>query len=548
MENSDPEKRTEELSSAPSASETPESATKAGEKPAPTWDSLGLSQATLERIAEAGFAKPTPIQAGAIPLALEGEDIIGSAQTGTGKTASFVLPIVEKLAGKEGTYGLILAPTREIAQQIQQVLEYFGAPRGLRSIVLIGGIDMKVDAQAINTYPQVIVATPGRLCDHLDRGNIWLDFIQIVVLDEADRMLDMGFSAQLDRIMSEVPESRQTLLFSATFPPSVERLARKILHNPKSVTVDKPQSTAGGVEQRLLWMKEEAKNRELLRLLREEPGSIMVFTRSKDGATRVWRALHSAGVYDATYIHSDRLQSHREQALAEFKEGKFRILIATDVAARGIHVDQVAHVVNYDLPLEPENYVHRLGRTGRAGATGKCTTFVTPRDRGLIRQIEKLIGKPIPAEYSSSMKEDRPRGAVEGQDRSRDSEREGRGRRGGRRKPGAREQKDRRDQPDQTKQRHQERDGVPSRAQAPKESAPDPASSQEPREGQKKTRSEVSRAGASRSESPRSEAHPGERTEPGGARKRSRRRRGPKDRDRRPKGSGNSGGGTAFPV
>lgn len=362
----------------------------------PTWESLGLSEAALELIRTAGFTHPTPVQAQTLPYALEGEDLVASAQTGSGKTASFVLPMVEKFAGREGTFGVILAPTRELAQQTQQTIEMFGKPRGVRSIVLIGGVDMKLDAQAISTYPQIIVATPGRLCDHLDRGNIWLDYVEVVVLDEADRMLDMGFADQLSRIMSEVPENRQTLLFSATMPPGVEKLAQKILYNPRRVKIGAPVSAAKTVEQRLIWMKEESKNRELRRLLREEPGSIIVFTRSKDGATRVWRSLHSAGVYDATYIHSDRLQSHREQALAEFKEGKYRVLIATDVAGRGIHVDGVAHVVNYDLPREPEDYVHRIGRTGRAGQTGKATSFVTPRDRGLLRLIERTIGREIP--------------------------------------------------------------------------------------------------------------------------------------------------------
>ncbi|MFL5812901.1 MAG: DEAD/DEAH box helicase, partial [Bdellovibrionia bacterium] len=353
---------------------------------------MKLSPETLEFVHKAGYAEPTPVQAGAIPVAMEGKDVIASAQTGTGKTASFVLPMVERFVGKIGTYGLILAPTREIAQQIQASFELFGAPRGVRSIVLIGGIDMKIDEAAIQSYPQVIVATPGRLCDHLDRGNIWLEFIQMVVLDEADRMLDMGFTDQLNRIMQDVPANRQTLLFSATFTAPVEKLARKILQDPVRISIGKPQSTATNIEQSIRWMSESEKNRELRKIIQEEKGSIIVFTRSKQGATNVWRSLHSSGVYDATYIHSDRLQSHREQALAEFKEGKYRILIATDVAARGIHVDAVAHVVNFDLPIEPEDYVHRIGRTGRAGATGKATTFVTPRDRGILKQIEKLIG------------------------------------------------------------------------------------------------------------------------------------------------------------
>jgi len=377
------------------------------ESNSPNWPSTGLSPAALELIQTAGFAAPTPVQEKTIPIALSGVDVIASAQTGTGKTASFVLPMTERFAGREGTFGLILAPTREIAQQIQATLAIFGAPRGIRSAVLIGGVDMRHDLSALQTYPQVIVATPGRLCDHLDRGTLWLDYIEMVVLDEADRMLDMGFTAQLSRIMEEVPKKRQTLLFSATISPDVKHLARKILHQPHTITIGKAQSAAGSVEQKILWMSEESKIKELRRLLKEETGSIIVFTRSKDGATRVWRSLHSAGIYDATYIHSDRLQSHREQALSEFKEGKYRILIATDVAGRGIHVDDVAHVVNYDLPLEPENYVHRIGRTGRAGSTGKATTFVTHRDRSLLKQIERILGTTIPEETTESFHQNR---------------------------------------------------------------------------------------------------------------------------------------------
>ncbi len=363
------------------------------EKPEVSWQDLGLSQGSLALLEKAGFVRPTSIQSESIPLALDGHDLIASAQTGTGKTASFVLPMVERFAGKEGTFGLILAPTREIAQQIQTTLELFAHPQGLRSIVLIGGIDMKIDAQALQTYPQIIVATPGRLCDHLDRGNLWLDFIQMVVLDEADRMLDMGFADQLSRIMQEVPSDRQTLIFSATFPPTVERLASKVLYEPQRIAIGKPTVANASVEQRFRQVSEDSKPRELMRLLRQESGTIIVFARSKDGATRLWRWLHSHGVYDATFIHSDRTQADRELALKEFRAGKYRILIATDVAARGIHVDNVAHVINYDLPMEPEDYIHRIGRTGRQGATGVATTLVTPRDRRQIQAIEKLLGR-----------------------------------------------------------------------------------------------------------------------------------------------------------
>lgn len=368
--------------------------------PQPTWESLGLSPETLEWVYKAGYKIPTPIQAAAIPLALKGFDLIASAQTGTGKTASFVLPIVDKLAGREGTLGLILAPTREIAQQTQVVLTLFGAPRGVRSAVLIGGVEMRLDEQAIATYPQVIVATPGRLCDHLERGNLWVDFIQWVILDEADRMLDMGFADQLAKIMKDIPKAAQTLVFSATISPSVRSLAQKILKEPKQVNIGKAMSAAKTVDQKIIWIKEESKARKLRSLLQDEKGSIIVFTRSKDSASRLWRSLHSEGFMDATVIHSDRRQSDREQSLADFKDGKYRILIATDVAGRGIHIDGVAHVVNYDLPREPEDYIHRIGRTGRTGASGKATSFATARDQDLVQRIERLVDTKIASEFA----------------------------------------------------------------------------------------------------------------------------------------------------
>ena len=364
-----------------------------------SWESLGLSKPTIELLHQLGLVKPTPIQAASIPIALQGRDLIASAQTGTGKTASFVLPLVERLKGRQGTLGLVLAPTREIAQQIQAVFEQLGAPQGVRSIVLIGGVDMKLDEVALATYPQVIVATPGRLCDHLDRGNLWIDFMQWVVLDEADRMLDLGFSAQLSRIMNDIPDSAHTLVYSATISASVQKLTRGILVQPQFVSVAPSHSTSSLVDQKLVWMSEESKSRELRKLIDAEKGSMIVFVRSKDEASRLFRSLHSRGYMQVTVIHSDLRQMDREQFLADFKSGKFTVLIATDIAGRGIHVDGVAHVVNFDLPREPEDYVHRIGRTGRANASGQATSFATLRDRLTVREIEKLIKKKIPAEF-----------------------------------------------------------------------------------------------------------------------------------------------------
>lgn len=355
------------------------------------WSELGLSPALLELISKAGYSSPTPVQAAAIPFAIEGRDVLASAATGSGKTAGFVLPTVQRYIGKEGTFVLALSPTREIAQQTAAVFDTFGGPLGLRSTVLIGGANMRVETAALGTYPQIIVATPGRLCDHLERGNIWLDFIKTLILDEADRMLDMGFSDQLAKITESIPKSRQTLMFSATFPPSIERLAKKVMQNPEEVKIGSETASKPQIEQRWVRLQEEDKLNELVRLFKEEPGTIIVFARSKDRVSRVWRSLHSRLIYDATFIHSDCTQAHREKALADFKSGEHRILIATDVAGRGIDVDDVAHVVNFDLPMEPEDYVHRIGRTGRRGKKGIATSFVIDRDRETLRGIERIM-------------------------------------------------------------------------------------------------------------------------------------------------------------
>lgn len=361
-----------------------------------TWRSLGISEPTIKLLDQAGLNTPTPIQIASIPAALKGGDLIASAQTGTGKTASFVLPIIERLKGREGTLAVVLAPTREIAQQIQSVFELLGKPQGVRSIVLIGGVDIKKDNLAIGTYPQVIVATPGRLCDHLERGNLWMEFMQWVVLDEADRMLDMGFSDQVLRIMRDIPETAQTMVYSATISPSVENLAKGILNQPKYISVNAVNSAAVTVEQKIIWMKKESKGRELRNLIENEKGTLIVFTRSKSAASQLFRSLHSRSYKDVTVIHSDLRQVDREQALADFKNGKYRVLIATDIAGRGIHIDGIAHVVNYDLPRKPEDYIHRIGRTGRSQCTGKATSFATLQDFQTVRKIESLMRCKIP--------------------------------------------------------------------------------------------------------------------------------------------------------
>ncbi|MCC7440224.1 MAG: DEAD/DEAH box helicase [Bdellovibrionales bacterium] len=363
------------------------------------WRDLGLRPELLQLIETAGYNFPTMVQVKAIPLAIEGEDIIGSARTGSGKTAAFCFPMVHRLFGKKGTYGLVLAPTREIALQIQETLVLFAHPLGLTSVCLIGGTDLKADARALLEYPNIIVGTPGRICDHLEHGRLWLDFIQFLVLDEADRMLDMGFSDQLAQITGACPTDRQTMLFSATMGGPVRDLAERILHTPKSVIIGKPLEAAKSISQKLIWTTEDGKKRELLRLLGRHPeASVIIFVRSKDGASRLWQTLHSAGFHNATYISSNKAQVHREEALNGFKAGRYKILVATDVAARGIHVENVAFVVNYELPMETEDYIHRIGRTGRKDNTGTAITLATGRDRRDIAAIEKLLGQKLEAQ------------------------------------------------------------------------------------------------------------------------------------------------------
>jgi ATP-dependent RNA helicase RhlE len=361
-----------------------------------TWEDLDLSADVIEHLRKEGLTNPTPVQAQAIPLAFQNLDLIVTAQTGTGKTAAFALPIIEIVRGKSGTKAVVLAPTREIALQSQKVFEVLGKPFGVEAISLIGGTSVDEDEKLLRTYPQVIIATPGRMCDHIERGNIWLEYIDCLVLDEADRMLDMGFSNQINTIIDQTPKDRQVMLFSATFPPDVEKYANKILHKPERIQIGKTSRTASKVEQRFVFLSERDKFVELEHLLWEEKGTTIVFARSKDQAAKLWRDLRNRGFHQATQLHSNLSQTVREEALADFKGGKYRVLIATDVVGRGIHVDDVAHVINFELPREAEDYVHRIGRTGRADKSGISTTLVTSRDLPTIRQIERLTGKRIP--------------------------------------------------------------------------------------------------------------------------------------------------------
>lgn len=364
-------------------------------EPTHAWGELGLAPQILAEVEKAGFQSPTPVQSEAIPLALSGRDLIVSAQTGSGKTAAFVLPLIQKLMGRKGTLAIILAPSREIALQTQVVLERFGAPLGISSGSIIGGVDFKEDRALLDRYPHVLVATPGRLCDHLGRGNIWLDYTEVVILDEADRMLDMGFSDQLSRILSEVPKERQTMLFSATFPKPVEDLARKSLHDPARVRIGNPGRATKRVEQFFEAVSDSEKFSKFLRFLDQEPGSVFVFVRSKERARELWRKLHQRGFYGATTIHSNLRQQDREKALEDFKAGNVRVLIATDVVGRGIHVEGVSHVLNFDMPREVDDFIHRIGRTGRADKEGKATSFITSHDLKLVAPLSRALGIEI---------------------------------------------------------------------------------------------------------------------------------------------------------
>ena len=360
-----------------------------------SFSSLGLSSESQAALVRAGYRVPTPIQARAIPPALAGNDVIGCAATGTGKTAAFVLPLVERLAGKKGTRALVLAPTRELATQIDEHAARFGAARGVRTALLIGGVSIGPQQLALHSRPQLIIATPGRLIDHLESRNVSLQDVELLVLDEADRMLDMGFKPQLNRILAAVPRDRQTLLFSATMAGEVAEFARRHLQDPVRVEVSRSGTTADRAEQRVYLVPQTEKPSLLLTLLAEDDLSTLVFTRTKHRTDKLTRMLERAG-HQVSRLHSNRSQSQRQQALDGFKRGKFRVLVATDIAARGIDVAEIGHVVNYDLPHVPEDYVHRIGRTARAAASGKASSFCGPEETGQLRDIERLMRKPVP--------------------------------------------------------------------------------------------------------------------------------------------------------
>jgi ATP-dependent RNA helicase RhlE len=358
---------------------------------------LMLAPELLRAVTVAGYTTPTPIQARAIPLILKGRDIMGLAQTGTGKTAAFTLPIVQRLlGGPRRARALILTPTRELALQVRESFAKYAEGSGLEIVVVYGGVPLGPQEQALRAGVDVIVATPGRLLDHMERQNVAFDDLEVLVLDEADRMLDMGFAPQLNRIVAEIPKYRQTLLFSATMPPEVEALARKYLRKPIVVQVGMRTQAASTVTHAVYPVPRDRKSELLVELLRQkELDSVLVFTRTKHGADKVVRKLDSEGI-SSLAMHSEKSQGQRTDALDQFKKGTIRVLVATDIAQRGLDIAGISHVINYDVPAQAEDYVHRIGRTGRAAATGDAFTFMAADEISMVRLIERTLGQPIP--------------------------------------------------------------------------------------------------------------------------------------------------------
>jgi len=363
-----------------------------------TFADLGLAQPLLAALTSLEYTQPTPIQAQAIPHIMLGRDLQGIAQTGTGKTAAFALPIMHRLLvdrrapAKRGARCLVLAPTRELANQIAQSFRDYGRQTGLRTALMYGGTPKLKQARAVANGIDILVATPGRLMDHMQDGAIVLNGVEVLVLDEADHMLDLGFIVPIRKIAQSIPPTRQTLFFSATMPKEIATLAGQMLKNPVHVAVNPVATTAERVQQRVIFVDTARKRPMLTELLKDSRMSrTLVFTRTKHGADRVTQHLEAAGLPTAA-IHGDKSQPQRERALQAFKDGRIRVLVATDIAARGIDVDGVSHVVNFDLPNVPEAYVHRIGRTARAGQAGVAISFCDASERPHLRGIEKLIG------------------------------------------------------------------------------------------------------------------------------------------------------------
>ncbi|CAG4888711.1 DEAD/DEAH box helicase [Paraburkholderia gardini] len=380
-----------------------------------SFDSLGLSEPLVRAVHELGYTSPTPIQTQAIPAVLNGGDLLAGAQTGTGKTAGFTLPILQRLTtmqpvnnanGKRAVRALILTPTRELAAQVEESVRQYGKYLKLKSTVMFGGVGINPQIDALRRGVDIVVATPGRLLDHMQQKTIDLSQLDILVLDEADRMLDMGFIHDIKRVLAKLPAKRQNLLFSATFSDEIKTLADNLLNSPALIEVARRNTTAENVAQKIHPVDRDKKRELLTHLIQQHNWfQVLVFTRTKHGANRLAEQLTKDGI-SALAIHGNKSQSARTRALAEFKDATLQVLVATDIAARGIDIDQLPHVVNFDLPNVPEDYVHRIGRTGRAGATGEAISLVCVDELQLLKDIEKLIKRPVPQEVIAGFEPD----------------------------------------------------------------------------------------------------------------------------------------------
>jgi len=355
---------------------------------------LGIAPKILDILERIKFKVPTPIQFKAIPLAIEGKDIIGIAQTGTGKTHAFAIPMCQRLVQKKGV-GLILAPTRELAIQIDEAFQILARSFGMKTACLIGGAPMPGQVQALRKDPSIVIATPGRLIDHISQWNFMPDTVTILVLDEADRMLDMGFAPQISKILHVLPKDRQTMLFSATIPKEIMEIAATYMKLPVSVEIAPSGTTVERVTQELFIVKREAKLRLLSKILAQYHGSVLLFSRTKHSARKIKTSIRDMG-YSAAEMHSNRSLVQRREALEGFKSGRYKVLVATDIASRGIDVSGIELVINYDLPEDAQNYVHRIGRTARAGCYGHAVSFATPDQSRDVRDIERLIRATLP--------------------------------------------------------------------------------------------------------------------------------------------------------
>lgn len=367
-----------------------------------TFNDLGIIDPILDALRAEGYTQPTPIQEQSIPILLQRKDLLGCAQTGTGKTAAFAIPILQFLyldkqrnSGPRKIKALIITPTRELALQISESFSVYGKFTGIRNTVIFGGVKQNPQTDALRRGVDVLVATPGRLLDLMDQGYLSLKDVEYFVLDEADHMLDMGFIHDIRKVIAKLPTKRQSLFFSATMPPVIVDLSRKILGNPEKVTVTPEQTTAEKVEQAIYFVSKKSKPKLLVHLLQSEPVvSVLIFSRTKHGADKIVRFLEKAEI-KASAIHGNKSQGARQRALGNFKSGESNVLVATDIAARGIDVEELSHVINYDLPNIPETYVHRIGRTGRASASGVALSFCDMEERAYLRDIQRLIDQKI---------------------------------------------------------------------------------------------------------------------------------------------------------